>query len=201
MNANGNGNGANGNGNGHHGPKKSQAKVPKPKGGKGSGKSNKQPLKKKDGPGAPKGSGRTSAEEQLRIDYALRLIGMCAYKSEMKDAFREKFGPLSARQIETYISRARDELKAARGEKAGEVADELVAFHRGVMRDVTAPHNARVRSAQALADLLGVNAATDVNLKVGGKLGVELSGRIEIVTIDAPEDDDWKDDGSDDRDD
>jgi hypothetical protein len=53
----------------------------------------------------------TDHEQFLRVDAAYRLLCVpFIKKSAIKRAFREKFGDLSARTIERYLSRAREQL-------------------------------------------------------------------------------------------
>lgn len=100
----------------------------------------------------------TEDEKQERLDFMLAQIGACRYKSEIKKAFREKFGNVSAQVIERELSRARAYLAECRRSKGGEILDELTSIYKEVIRDAASKGGERVRAADSLGKLYGVAA-------------------------------------------
>lgn len=148
----------------------------------GNGKSNGQPKReKRKRSGAPKGKTQVKREtpaDDERVEFIISAHAMWATKGQIKAAFRARFGNVNAKTFEKYNSRARELMARSRQEDASEVTDQLVEFHKRVMREGNTGE--RVRSAQALADLLGVSKRLEISGVGGGPIEFEVGGALEV---------------------
>lgn len=98
----------------------------------------------------------TAAEMAARVEYARQLLAGGAYKSTIAAALRAKFGPLCARTVEVYLSRAREKIHAAAHDGRVELRCESLAFYRSIIADPKADHRDKLKARERIDKLLAL---------------------------------------------
>lgn len=111
----------------------------------------------------------TEEQQEERIALAVDCIAHCVHKHQIKEALRklaEKQMPeayngkreeLSARTIETYISRARDRMASQGAQSAGDRFRSIVAYYESVLRNPKASIREKLEAQRELARMYGVD--------------------------------------------
>lgn len=126
---------------------------------------------------------KTASAEDLgeRIEYVASLLGGGLLKSEVKDAIRQRYGDdLSARTLETYVSRARELVVKWTGQTKDEHVVEAVAFYRSVLASPTAKMREKLIARERLDLLLDLEPSKKFDLrgKDGGPLQARVAGAV-----------------------
>lgn len=109
---------------------------------------------------------KLTAREELdvRIDFVGGLLARAYNNSDLKAAFRKKFGNYTGRTIDRYVSRAkRKALHASKIPKEDWVARSLSTYN-DIIRDPTAPHAAKVKAQERIDTLLGLDEPKKVEM-------------------------------------
>lgn len=112
----------------------------------------------------------TEEQEETRIDYAVELLSRRYHKSQMKAAMRafvdkqmaEVYGAgrtiLTARTIETYLSRAKARMAALRKEHLNESYEKSVSLYESIIRDPKTTTRERIRAQERLDIITGIES-------------------------------------------
>ena len=144
-----------------------------------------QPPQPKRKPGGP-GYKATRLQMEERVAAVGDMLGQCWRFSAIKAECRMRYGPLSASQIQIYVSRARENSLKAAATTRPEMIAWAKDFNESVIRDPKATVGEKQRSEQALRELFGLNAPKQT--EISGRDGAALS-TAPIVTIIALPDD------------
>jgi hypothetical protein len=119
----------------------------------------------------------TLDEIQQKIDFVRHCIRQGTSKGKLKFRFRKKFGPTtkfpnrpipSARTIEDYISKARDEIAADVAVGKENMRNYIGEFYCGVIEDRKADLKNRIRAAECFCQLHGLNEPSQTKTVVSG---------------------------------
>lgn len=113
--------------------------------------------------------GRSATREQSdeRIEFTARMVAKLLYPSEIKRGFIQKFGEMSARNIENYISRARKLLQKQAKMPPEDAKDLAVSQLLDIMR--SGKPGERTGALRLWADIHGL--AAPVKLEHTGAAG------------------------------
>lgn len=113
--------------------------------------------------------GRSATREQSdeRVEFTARMVAKLLYPSEIKRGFIQKFGEMSARNIENYISRARKLLQKQAQMPPEQAKDLAVSQLLDIMR--SGKPGERTGALRLWADIHGLTAP--VKLEHAGKDG------------------------------
>lgn len=123
----------------------------------------------------------TEEEAAARTELCHKLLCAGTQKSVRNAVFCKTFGETSPRQIERYVSRAREILIAESQRSTGEHRGETLGFLERVIGDSKEKMVIRLRALEHKTKLLAL--ALPQKHEVTGKLGVEHSGTIEITKV------------------
>lgn len=113
---------------------------------------------------------------QERVDFCVELLANRFYKSQIKAAFRAKFGdktpgakPIAFTSIEVYLVRAREQMRKNLEQSQKEHAEKAVAFYEQIIRSSKTPYHVKVRAQERLDMILGLEEARRWSLTVESK--------------------------------
>lgn len=107
---------------------------------------------------------KSNAELEQRIEFTALLLGKALPKSVVKKQLILRY-KVSARQCETYISRARALLVAWSGRSRDEHRVDSAAFWLSVIQDLSSSEQARLRARENLDKLYGLYAPVETVVK------------------------------------
>jgi hypothetical protein len=106
----------------------------------------------------------TKDELAERLDFTFELLSRGLHKSEIKKQIRAKYGDLSARTIESYLSRAREKVLLLIQSNKNTVRAESYAFYEAMQRDGNATVREKILARERIDKLLGLDAPTNINI-------------------------------------
>src|SRR5574343_2092916 len=116
--------------------------------------------RKKAGPGRPKGGEyhkATAAEIERRVEFIYVCMAKGMRKYALKQAYHQQFGKMSARQIENYISRAKQLILKNSQKPLPEIRADSLAFYESI--SLTAKSEmARIRARERIDSIAGIDA-------------------------------------------
>src|SRR5574343_198367 len=137
---------------------------------------------KKAGPGRPKGGEyhkATSADIEQRVEFIYVCLAKGMRKYALKQAYHQQFGKMSARQIENYISRAKQLILKNSQKPLPEIRADSLAFYESI--SLTAKSEmARIRARERIDSIAGIDAPR--RQEVSGPAGGAIQTVVEDKT-------------------
>ena len=102
----------------------------------------------------------TEQEHEERVELVVKLMVVLARKWEIKRALDMKYGDISARTVERYMSRAREKLREYQGKSKEELLAESVGYYASILKSTDPKVTARDKmfARQRLDELFGLQA-------------------------------------------
>lgn len=122
----------------------------------------------------------TQEEIQEREDLMYELLSRTILKSQIKKQFRKKYGDVSPRTIDRYLSRARARQLAEAGTSKDEMRAESRAFYEAMARDPQSDPRSKLIARERIDRLFGLDAPQKTAL-------TDPSGDNPYVGLDKPE--------------
>jgi len=125
------------------------------------------------------GPWRPTRDERLILtELVRRMIGLRAYLSQIKEAFRARVLEMAAARglrlpegyrvdtetINMYVARAREEIRAMLKLNRDDQIGESLTFYNSQIRDPAVPPAVKVKAQQAIDDLLGLHVPKQVHV-------------------------------------
>src|SRR5574343_1211954 len=143
--------------------------------------------RKKAGPGRPKGGEyhkATAAEIERRVEFIYVCMAKGMRKYALKQAYHQQFGKMSARQIENYISRAKQLILKNSQKPLPEIRADSLAFYESI--SLTAKSEmARIRARERIDSIAGIDAPRRQELSgpAGGAIQTVVEDKTPAPTL------------------
>jgi hypothetical protein len=142
---------------------------------------------KKGGPGRPKGgaySKATAAEIERRVEFIYVCMAKGMRKYALKQAYHQQFGKMSARQIENYISRAKQLILKNSQKPLPEIRADSLAFYESISLSAKS-EMARIRARERIDSIAGIDAPRRQELSgpAGGPVATTVEDKTPVPTL------------------
>ena len=120
----------------------------------------------------------TSAEITERIEFCRALLLKRQPKSTIKRLFRQRFGDVTARTIEDYLSRAREAILADVEATRQNLRDMQLASYESFVANPKVIDRDKLRALERIDKLMGLEAPTRINVgtdDIDGQIAAELA--------------------------
>lgn len=100
----------------------------------------------------------TNEQLQERIETTIECIGLRLHKSQIKKVLRDKYGDMSGRTVEAYLSRAREQMHSNCRAHVAEHTNKALSFYESVLRNPKATMRDKLQAQERIDILLGLEA-------------------------------------------